>query len=557
MAADSITISGAAINDVYGNQAVAHLNYTVPAIEPTPAVPTFQSATLFADNSISATESNSGVDLAFNIASPSALANGKLDLFMNNVLLKTVSFSGTPTSPVTIALTAADLGEDGPKEFYGRVETASGKASGNSITKTAELDTSVSDITQLTLSTDTNIVGTIDDGDVIIVTFAETVKLEGGGTALGAFSAATQSAFGTNPTVTAIASDTNGFATSWTVTLGTGSTITTATDIMLGVGAVQDVSGNTNTGTLSMNVPDNIVSARQAPTVLNVADNNVITNSEPVDGETFTIPLDGSKAQIGDVVRLYTDGIEIGSVTSSNLPNSVSVDVAKADWGADGVKEVTARIDGTPNGGNLSDASIVREVQVSSTTHWTKNNAIWFDADSISQAAGTTLNEWTASAGASTDKAILRVGKPTVGQNSDGAKHVLLNSSSSLNFSDDNNILAAGRQNINVFVVSKSTTTLNDWAWSTAVGDGAARTVSVGQNGTDVALIGVDLLITNAVNVNDTYLSSNTVYNSAGSVYHEGTVIGTSGFNLNLTPTYRYIGGQAHNGVYARKLVMA
>jgi hypothetical protein len=562
---DIITVIAAHIVNANGNSPSADLTYSIPTDITPPPAPTFNSAILFSDNTINASEISSGsVSVLFDVNTGQVI-NGMLTIYVNGVAKNTLNLGSSVSSPVTVTLSAADLGSDGVKGINTTVTDAAGNESSLSATKNITLDTVVDGLDEIVLTTDQGTADALDSGDEVTFTFAESVKLNDGGNALDAFHIDTKNDFGTGATVTAVGVDVNGYSTQWKVTLGSSPTLSITSDIILLTSQVKDIAGNTNNAPISMNVPDNIFSARQAPTIENVATNNVVDSTEKEAGVTITVSLADTKALAGDNVKLYLDGELVktsSNLTASDISNgTITVTMDAADWGSDGLKGLTAKVDATSNTppSNLSNESPIREVQVSADgSHWSANNMIWFDPNMLSGASGSLVDSWTAAAGNSVASGNGGNQRPTLYKTSDGNSYLLFNgSSNTLAFTDPDSVLPAGSQNLNIFTVARATSTAGTWRWITAAGDGGNSSFSLGQNATSIAVSGYgganDYLLDNAVTIGADSLFTATLRNNktlalygSGDEITDPTADNILSSSYSFDPAKRYISGQSH-----------
>jgi UDP-3-O-acyl-N-acetylglucosamine deacetylase len=284
---------------------------------------------------------------------------------------------------------------EGLKQLTAQMTTADGTlTSVFSAPKQIRLDQKVGSVKEVSLLNDANNDNTLNAGDWLQVRFTENVAFS--------FSALPQS-FGTNPTVTPVGSE-NGFAQVWNVRLGTGATIQTGQGFTLEARKVFDQAGNDNGSGLATptvgTVSADIMARAGTPIIDNVSDDNVISSTSA----TTPVKVNLTKAKAGDVVKLFMDGVEVGSqAVAADAQANVTFTIAGSQWGADGERTLTTEINRPSTGDTVKSA--LRSVYVASdTTHWSQEAAYagrvhWFDPDAIVQADGTMVQTWKASAG--------------------------------------------------------------------------------------------------------------------------------------------------------------
>ena len=298
----------------------------------------------------------------------------------------------------------------GLKQLTAQITTADGSlTSVFSAPKQIRLDVKVEGIKDVALHTDTNTIGSLDAGDTLQIRFAENVAFS--------FSALPPS-FGTNPTVTPVGSE-GGFAQIWNVRLGAGATVQAGQSFTLEARKVFDQAGNDNaTGQAQPTVgtvSTHIMTKAGKPVIDNVSDDNVITNT----AVATPVQVNLTRAKAGDKVKLFMDGVEV--VTEATVDTdgqaSVSFSIAGAQWGGDGERTLTATVT-RPSTGESNSAALRSVYVASDTSHWSQEASYagkvhWFNPDAITQADGSMVQTWRASAGgltvATTDTAATKI----------------------------------------------------------------------------------------------------------------------------------------------------
>jgi len=282
---------------------------------------------------------------------------------------------------------------EGLKQLTAQMTTGDGSlTSVSSAPKQIRLDMAVGGIRDVALLSDAKNNGTLDAGDTLQIRFTENVSFT--------FSALPAS-FGTNATVTPVGSE-NGFSQIWNVRLGTGASIKAGQSFTLEARKVFDQAGNDNGSGLATpttaTLPATLMTRAGTPLIDNVSDDNVITNTSVA----TAVKVNLTKALVGDVVKLFMDGVEVGSrvLTASDL-SSYTFSIPGSQWGADGERTLTTVI----TRGTVSTSSALRSVYVAAdTSHWSQeaayaNKVYWFDPDAIVQAEGTAVTSWRSSVG--------------------------------------------------------------------------------------------------------------------------------------------------------------
>ena len=376
----------------------------------------------------------------------------------------------------------ADLGliggmpADGNKIITARMENSStGQYAQFSGPKTVLVDTVVKGGIKSASYIDVNNNGSMDAGDTLTLTFNEQVNV----TSL-------PGSFGTGASVNsksaiAIPGDTSGIKTSdtWTVTLGSGATVTN--NAVISFANVKDNAGNVDTVTGTL--PADIKNTPASILIGNVTSDNVINRSEK-SASTVSVDVTLQKVKAGDKLVLSIDGQNLDSSNcdmyvngvllnnsslSSDYVDSVTVTckIKSNVFGADGHRTLAAKLQ---RSADLSDpnaaystliTSDIRNVDVAATgKHWsTAKKMYWFDADSVVQQTGSVVDTWTSSAGqsvAKTDTAIVT--------NPDDRPMLVRNS-----VNGHNQIYFRGARNT---AFSAATAATSSWMYFTDGGDG-------------------------------------------------------------------------------------
>ena len=394
----TLTIAAANVVGTAGSgsdTAAADVVFTLPDIVAPGAVnpPLYVSADNYVNNTEATTAGGFGTAFAFTANSD----NSKIRYYLNGVELtgKVSSVAAADTSKTLTLLPEDFVGlADGRYSLTARLEdstSTSGGTVGNlgamSPSKVFTLDRNLDQgLASARLSTDANGNGSADAGDVVTVVFNESVNMT---------AASLPAAFGSGATVAALGAGYGDTALSntWSVTLGTSPSLSAGQAVTFT--SVKDVAGNT--GTVAGTLPADVMSAPAITQVGNVTSDNVINSSESAMAQAITVNLSGAKT--GDVVKLYMDGVQVGSdytLTSTDQTNqTASFTVEANSWGADGERILTSTIQ--RDAGTLQSSG-QRSVAVSADgSHWAASGVLWFDPDTLE--AGTSITTWTPSAG--------------------------------------------------------------------------------------------------------------------------------------------------------------
>ncbi|ATE60082.1 hypothetical protein CCZ27_09085 [Thauera sinica] len=344
--------------------------------------------TVAGDNRVNATEQAASTDIVFTHTAAAAAAGSTLIIYRDGVEVKSVAMTTSSTSTTVSMTGTGDWGADGTHIFTARIQDASGNLSPTSAPKPVSVDTVVaSGFAKLFASTDAGTVGSADPGDVVHIEFNESIALTAG---------SLPASFGTGATVAAVGG-VNGASKIWQVTLGTAPTISGGDSVTFT--GVADVAGNT--GDITGTVPLDVFNTPGVPSIGTVAGDDVINASEIGSAQPVTVNLSQTKA--GDVVKLYMDGVQIGTATvATNGQTSVSIDVAANGWGADGERQLSATVQ--RGSGTIVENTVAKPVYVAADgQHWSEQtgyDVIWFDANSLAnQAVGSTITSWEAKKG--------------------------------------------------------------------------------------------------------------------------------------------------------------
>jgi hypothetical protein len=389
-ASDVVGVEKSKIVNVGGNTAAEAQSFTVPSLaypdRPSPPV------AISVDNFINATDiaAAAGTDITFtfkngNNVPVATVAGDRLDLALNGVVIQTTTLAAGATN-FTFNVGSTAWGLDGTYQVSAQLTRPStGGTSGTSLTsspKTLIVDTVVQQGIQLaSLIADEGGDG-VSANDVLRLQFNEAF-------ALGALS----STFGTGAVATAVGA-VSGKSQTWDVRLGAGVTAASLLDASITVATVTDLAGNS--ASLQGTINANIYAAPSTPRIASVSSDNVLTAAEK-GTQLVRVYVDNLAAN--DVVSLFLDG----QLVSNNVVNRtvgangfVEFSVSAATWGADGEKHLKASVQ-RDTGTVLNSAN--RSVYVAADgNHWSSNNLVWFDPDTL--VAGN-LATWNASAGGS------------------------------------------------------------------------------------------------------------------------------------------------------------
>ncbi|PUE07214.1 hypothetical protein B9Z51_15275 [Limnohabitans sp. T6-5] len=417
-AGDTITLSSAQVVDVVGNTALSNAVFTVPSLlipgTPTPPV------TIATDNRINATELTQTTAVAFTHSA--ATAGTQLVVYLDGVVVKRQDMTPNTTS-TSVTLTSAEWGAvSGQKSLVAQiVNPTTGATGAYSAPKPIALDFAVESSVQLNAVSDTGTVGAFDGGDKISLVFKEAVNLSTAALPAGLSASSLVAVDGIKQV-----GDTNTYATTWQVTLGTGTTLQAGQIVNLN--AVRDMAGNT--ATLSTTVRADVFTPNPTLVIDTVAGNNVLDASKKSAGVSVTVQLTGAKA--GDVIQLTMDGEVVGTATVQTTgQSSAAFSLAAGSWGGDGERVLHANL---VRAGQTT-SSLNRSVYVAADQkHWSTVYAdtLWFDPDTLMTLKdGSQVMTWTSSDGTVT----LQPKKGAVPKLTDSSGHVALyfNGASSLN----------------------------------------------------------------------------------------------------------------------------
>jgi hypothetical protein len=364
-----------------------------------------------------------------------------LKLYNNGVLVATSGTLAAGSTGTTLNLQGLNAwGSDGQKTLVAQlIDNATGRQSLLSVPKSVTVDTQIKQgFSSFTVTSDLSPVGTLGAGDTVRIVFNEAVGLTVGSLPSAVFGT-------TGATVTAIGA-VGGKSSTWDIKLGTGASFTQGADITFT--GVSDAAGNS--GTLVATIPAQLFDSPSAPSIANVTADNVINSAERGAAQTITIKL--GNAKVGDVVKLFMDGVQLGSdvVVTSNGQATASVTVPVNGWGSDGTRYLSASVQ---RGSQAALTSAMREVYVAADgTHWSVagggTSAIWFDPNTLdASGVGQAVMSWASSVGGSTaGLASIASGtatdatRPTLVR-VNGQQTLLFNGSQALNYNDPNGIL--------------------------------------------------------------------------------------------------------------------
>lgn len=269
--------------------------------------------------------------------------------------------------------------------------------------KTINVDTGLSSTASILYLTDAGTSSVVDAGDTVVLKFDEFVNLTA--------AMLPSNLFGTTvPTPTAVDGykttiDATLYAKEWTVTLATGTTLSSNLSSSFQLTAVMDSAGNT--GNVSVTPGSTLLSNPRVKYIANVTSDNVVTAAEASAGVSININL--VNANNTDSVKLYMDGKCIktitlntdsasGAVNFNAVTQVASVTLDASDWGATGARSLTAQIvRSTYN----SAVSTGRTVYVNTdSAHWSSligATGLWFDPNSVAQDNGTRVTSLAAS----------------------------------------------------------------------------------------------------------------------------------------------------------------
>ncbi len=413
-ASDVITFSASNVMNTAQNLAAGNLQITVPSLV-VPAAPT-PPLNITTDNLINAAERAASTPIAF-VLKQQVTAGSTLGVYRDGVFLKSVAMTATTaaSSSTSIALTGAEWGStDGQHTLFVQVTDAAGHTSAFSAPKSVVVDTAISaGMQSLRLQTDNGTLGSANPGDVLRVTFNEVVGISAASLPVGTF--------GTGATVVAVAA-VGGKSASWDITLGTNPTLASGQNLTFT--NVTDNAGNT--GSVQNALVTSDVYNTPSLQIATVTTDNVIDGLERASAQAITLNL--TRAKSGDVVKLFMDGLNVGTTTvGADGQSTLNVSIPVSGWGADGQRVLSATI----TRGSTTVSSLEHSVYVNAdSTHWASVNAgtLWFDPDTLSLADGAQVTQWDAVTGKTTAGNALSVytSKGAVLKTTDASGHVML-----------------------------------------------------------------------------------------------------------------------------------
>jgi hypothetical protein len=435
------------------NAAASDLQISVPSLV-VPAAPT-PPLNVTSDNLINAMEKAASTAIAFTTVA--ATAGSTLGVYRDGVFVKSVSMTTSSTS-TSISLTGSDWeSSDGQHTLSVQVTDAAGHTSAFSAPKSVVVDTVISaGMQSLRLLTDTGTLGSANAGDVVRVTFNEVVGVSAASLPAGVF--------GTGATIAAV-TQINSKSAIWDITLGTSPTL--ASGQVLTFSNATDNAGNT--GSVQNAVVPSDVYNTPSLQIATVTTDNVINATERNMAQAIALNL--KQAKSGDVVKLFMDGLNVGTATVlTDGQTSINVSVPANGWGADGERVLSATI----TRGATTTASLEHSVYVNAdSTHWSAVNAgtLWFDPDTLVLTDGAQVTQWDALTGKTKAGAALSVysstGKGAVVKTTDASGHVIL-------YFNGNSILASNafidipdiKSGYADFSMFKQIVPVNTWAYT-------------------------------------------------------------------------------------------
>lgn len=437
---DLIRLSANNLEDLTGNIASSNQIITVPSLlVPSRPVPQLN---ISGDNFMNATEVAAATSIQYTYG---AVALGsKVRLFSNGLQLaeSTVgTTAGSTTTATTFTLSGVNTwGADGQKNLVAQIET-NGAKSLYAVPKSFVLDTALTqEIDVAVVLNQTGSASTMNAGGILRVVFKESVGLTN--------ASLNASVFGSGATVSPVGA-VGGRSTTWDIVVGTGNTLSGNQRVTFS--GVTDRAGNT--GSISADLPVDLVSVPGQPWIGNVSVDNVLAASDKGVLQTLTVNL--SKAMVGDVVKLFVDGREVGSkVLEASDLSAVNLSVNANAFGADGTRYLTSSIQ---RGAGAAITSNAKPIYVNTdASHWSTangpNTAIWFDPNTLAATGlGQNVSSWIASAGGSTATQTLASGRPLL-TTMNGQQALFLNGSNALEYNDPLGILwdASKRNGMNI-----------------------------------------------------------------------------------------------------------
>ncbi len=139
--------------------------------------------------------------------------------------------------------------------------------------------------------------------------------------------------------------------------------------ITIAKAGVVDANGNTATGSVTFTMTD-IIAPNTLTPPLSISGDNVVSNSE----KTAGVSIGFTGGVVGEKVHYYINGVELVSKATTLTAVNPSLSLSAADWGADGVKTVTTRLE--DSAGNFSDFSGPKSVLVDTQVQGIKSVSV-------------------------------------------------------------------------------------------------------------------------------------------------------------------------------------
>ncbi|QOG06192.1 hypothetical protein IGS74_16845 [Aureimonas sp. OT7] len=330
--------------DTAGNEGAWSVEQRVSVAGALPAAVTL--ATVATDGIVNAEERRS-VTL-WQVSHEAALPGGVIQLYRDDVLLKSVTASAGSTS-TAISMSGAEWGVDGQHQFKARMVDPTGGAGDWSVVSSVRVDTS-------------------PPAAVVVPVIAGDDRINAAEKATGVPLVIPHGAAQPGSMLQIYRDG----AELRTVALSEASTTTTVTLLAADIGAdgihvfkfrLVDGAGNLGAWSSERRVLVDTV-ADGAPVIETVAGDDFVNALEKTNVRLITVAHDA--AATGTTLSLYRDGVLLKTVTPAYAATSTRIVVGASDWGVDGAHVFTAKL--VDAAGNESDLSAARNVTVMTGT---------------------------------------------------------------------------------------------------------------------------------------------------------------------------------------------
>jgi hypothetical protein len=272
---------------------------------------------------------------------------------------------------------------------------------------------------------------------------------------------------------------------------------------------VTDVAGNgssdaaASAGDLSVTVPAQVLASPSIVQMGTVTSDNVINLAERSTSQSISIGVKG--AQANDVLRLYMDGVLVGTKTLSSaeaVANTVSLDLAANAWGADGERVLSSSIQRGSEPVHSAPAN--RHVYVAADqAHWSAastngvGNVLWFDPETLAvnvrvgqgSAASAGTNDYLANVGGARAYATSANAQPLAVISANGRIMLSMDGGDALRMTVPTATLPSSNHSFYYVAVGQSLTNAGGFRWLGAMGINSftePQGIVVGQVGSSI-----------------------------------------------------------------------